>query len=331
MPLEDAIDAMIDTLGTAEDEPTADDGKDGAINAVKDAKPEGDDPPATDDKLDDAAGDTQGSTRDEDGDGNADDGDTKPTDADDKDDRIAQLEKRYSNQSAEWTKEHERVQSLENEIELLKQSIKEPKPADEDIVGDEDFLAEFRKRKEEDPVDAMEFAIERQSQVMSKQMAKLAKDNETLQDSIANERLKVQEDLMRDQHKDYDDVIDVFTPVLKDNPAVMKKWQEAGGTAKAAYDIGLQIKEHEEFLKDPGAFKQKILDEANKSADGEGDDGDGNGEADTGKTGNGSTLSKVNSKGSPPKSEKGYIPSDPIDGVLNEIEKEQKAIYQRMR
>lgn len=212
-------------------------------------------------------------------------------------DRLKRLEsdletekKRRSDTFRDFTETREKNKELERQVaEAKSQAQKVAKSQD-----DEAFAAQLRKDIEEDPGEGTIKAIRAIRSELAKRKAP----------EFSDDRLRryVDEAVFSAQHEDYSKVLEVVLPYLKsgDTPEY-KEWQEKGGNARAAYDIGQRIQEANEFRKDPEAFKKRWLDQQKE-----------NGESRSDKL----TLSDLNSQAAPPK--RAYPEFDSIDAALKD-------------
>lgn len=65
------------------------------------------------------------------------------------------------------------------------------------------------------------------------------------------------EDQMREAHPDYDEVIEKVKAYGQENPAVLHQVMSAPNPAKAGYQLGKKLIEHEQ-MQDPEAYREKV-------------------------------------------------------------------------
>jgi hypothetical protein len=113
-------------------------------------------------------------------------------------------------------------------------------------------------------------------------------------------------------------VYEKLYPAMEKDPSLKEKFQQAGGTPKAAYELGKKISEREEVIQDPEAFKEKIRKEILEEMKG------GQKEKPRTKGLDDMTLSGVNSKKSFTDTPEHGGDEDDLDDVLNEVNKRRR-------
>lgn len=74
---------------------------------------------------------------------------------------------------------------------------------------------------------------------------------------LANAKLEISQELMRERYEDYDELESEFVDLAKDNPVLIKQLSEAKNPAKFAYETALKARKANE-LNDVDTFREKI-------------------------------------------------------------------------
>jgi hypothetical protein len=217
---------------------------------------------------------------------------------------LATLEKRFKDTQRSWHEEHQgRLDSDKRLADMQAQldALSAKKDAGEQGDGEESWLSQSERgllAKIEARIDKLAAAMEAQ------------------QEREGARQWDAAEKPVKEAHDDYDDVVySVFKPAYDKDEALQAEFREAGGTPQAAYEIGQRLKETQEMLKDPVAYREKLKNELKQEAE-KGTQGGEDGEPSAGMTERPKPLAGVNSQ-SPKKGAKAPFPS--AYGVLDEV------------
>lgn len=178
-----------------------------------------------------------------------------PAEAGKADGKPVDYEKRFKDTQASYTREREARLALERRIAELEAAQAAPKDAAPAEDGEDEVLTGFQERFEDDPKAAIAWAL-RQLR------GKVGAEVETVRTELARRELSRQEEDARAKYKDYDAVVtDFLVPKIQADPGMRAHWQKEGGTAEAAYRLGRNLMEYEEFQRDPSAYRTRIKDE----------------------------------------------------------------------
>jgi hypothetical protein len=86
----------------------------------------------------------------------------------------------------------------------------------------------------------------------------LAQQQKTFQEQLRQQRLLVSEEIAREKHKDFEEVIGHFNEAVQSNPALASQMVEARNPAEFAYKQGLLHKELGSVNGDPIAYRSKL-------------------------------------------------------------------------
>jgi len=225
-------------------------------------------------------------------------------------------EQRYKDTHKTYNEEHrllldaqKRITELEANYTAASNAQTAPPVLDDD--SSEEFLKKIEEVSQDDPVEAIKLIAKNQSSLgkefLEQEMAKI-------QEQLRQQKLDIEQEMMRERHSDFDEVVtDYLVPQMQENPAIVQQWTNAGGTAKAAYELGVTLKKSQDILKDPEAYEKQLrqkIEEENKSARNKDEGGT-------------TTLADVNSRTSSPSTDdapKGDI----LDSFFSKQDKEQK-------
>lgn len=104
----------------------------------------------------------------------------------------------------------------------------------------------------ENPAKAMQKVIEMQNKSAQPQQPQI-----TPQDI----QLQVQEGVQRDQHEDYDDVINNLKSVASFHPQIIEKINASNNKAKTAYEEGIKLQSANASQADPDAYRTQLREE----------------------------------------------------------------------
>jgi len=136
-------------------------------------------------------------------------------------------EKRFKDTQATYQKEHQKLLELEKKLEEL-ENKKELTPEESKLLNDDKVKELIEKTRQE----------------------------------TAQLNWEKFENFFKDGKDDYDTVVyEVFEPEVRRNPALMEEFKAAGGTPKAAYELGQKVKLQQEILSDPAGYKNKLMQE----------------------------------------------------------------------
>ena len=172
-----------------------------------------------------------------------------------------------------WDKEHLNLLEAQKLLDLskaekaeLEKAIEEGKTKLQEVdeskkkLSDDEFLAKYRTRFEDDPEAAMQemlVAVRREAQ-------EAVSNDDRISELVGQKVLEYQEKACMSEHADYKEVMDVFGPVMRADEKLQDKWADAGGTPEIAYKMAKEYQSAQEYLKDPEAFKQRIIEENEK-------------------------------------------------------------------
>ena len=173
-----------------------------------------------------------------------------------------------------WDKEHlsllesqktldlnkEEMAKLKEEIEDVSSKISEKEESDQKL-SNEQFVAKFQKKFDENPEDAVKEMV----LAVRQEFSEKSNDDERIAEIVGKQVLGNQEKICKAQHDDYEEVMQVFLPVFTHDEGLQDKWDEKGRTADAAYEMAKEYKEHQDILNDPEAYRKKIIEEHEKS------------------------------------------------------------------
>jgi len=225
-------------------------------------------------------------------------------------------EQRYKDTHKTYNEEHrqlldaqKRINDLEaNYTALTKAQTATPVLDDDDS---EEFLKKIEEVSQDDPVEAIKLVAQHHSG-LSKEL--LEQNMVKIQEQLRQQKLDIEQEIMRERHSDFDEVVtDYLVPQMQENPAIVQQWTNAGGTARAAYELGVNLKKSQDILKDPEAYEKRLRQKIEDESKGK------KGKDDGGTT----TLADVNSRTSSPTkddSPKG----DVLDAFFSKQDKEQK-------
>lgn len=151
------------------------------------------------------------------------------------------LEKRFKDTQAELTRKAQALAELEK--------AREAKP--KRIADDDDWFDDDDKGK---PKPEAELTAE--IKAMREEVAEMRRQRNL-------DRWDTEEAKFKAGKPDYEKVVyEVLEPAMKDDTALREEFVKAGGTPEAAYRLGAQLRERQEFLKDPEAYKKRVAEEA---------------------------------------------------------------------
>ena len=173
-------------------------------------------------------------------------------------------EKRRKDSERTYQEEHQRLLEAEKqrlELEAKLQQFEETKrkaDIEQQVKADEGIktlLEQAKEKWEDDPLTAMEFLAEG---LATQNAAKTASVEEAVNkrfEELRQADMVRQETTARATHTDYDEVVnDGFITKLQSDAKTYAAWQERGGTAEAGYQLGKELKDFEDYTKDPEAF-----------------------------------------------------------------------------
>ncbi len=187
------------------------------------------------------------------------------------------LEKRRSDTQKSWDKERNAREKAEKELRELKSDLEEKK-LEKTKLNLESLKQKLVDGDNDGVVDAF---------------AAIEQKFTSLESMIKNingvDPLMIEEAVVAANHDDANEVLKFFAKQADSDSEIMDEWVSQGRKAKAAYKIGKRLLDAKEIMKNPEAYKQKIIDEyENKQS----------------KTKKVSTLSEINSQGKPPSKSK---------------------------
>lgn len=144
------------------------------------------------------------------------------------------MEQRYKDLQSHNDK---RFNDLQKQQNVEKPATEEPAPAEVDYKALEDLMYE----------NPQEFI----KQVLQKQ----APTQQIDQDAI---RRQIQEDMIKAEKPDYDEAIGLVKHAASVNPKIQEEIFASSNPALTAYQKGLELKESQEILSNPQAYKEKL-------------------------------------------------------------------------
>lgn len=176
-----------------------------------------------------------------------------------------QSEKRVRDTQSQWQKDHQELVELRKSLEATKQQAEQQRDAAKvKASGDDPEVRKWYKDKwNEDPEVASWEHIEKRAAELKAEIKSIrdeyAKQAETMRMEIEAREIRRQEAESRQKHSDYDAVVTEFlVPEMQKDPSIERKWSEMGRTAEAAYTLGKQLRESQEFLRDPAKARERI-------------------------------------------------------------------------
>lgn len=85
----------------------------------------------------------------------------------------------------------------------------------------------------------------------------LGQVKDEIRSELANAKLEISQELMRERHEDYDELESEFVDLAKDNPVLIKQLSEAKNPAKFAYETAMKARKANE-LENVDTFREKI-------------------------------------------------------------------------
>jgi len=140
--------------------------------------------------------------------------------------QIETLDKRYKDTQSAYTKGQQRIVELEKKLE----------------EASDDYFAEDDNEDGDSRVkDALAEKVDR------------------IEALLAQQRWEMTEVAVKKEHDDYDAVVyETLLPELEKNTELAEQYRAAGGTPEAAYKLGRELKERQEILSDPAAYREKL-------------------------------------------------------------------------
>ncbi len=206
--------------------------------------------------------------------------------------QVAQLDKRFKDTQAAYTKETQKRAELETELAALREK-KQAETVTEG-EGSEEEEASYLSPKERN---------------LLKRIEKIDAGMERLAKVEAQRRWDEKEVPLKAEHEDYDDVVyKVFEPAIAKDSALTEEFKRKGATPAVAYEIGTRIGDAAEMLNDPAAYKERVKKQVLQELQDKGDNGD-DGDSDEledddkpkPKQNGAKTLARVTSKSTSPK------------------------------
>jgi len=169
--------------------------------------------------------------------------------------------KRFNDTRTRLNEERERNKALEQR--LLSVDTQATAPTGEPDAGiPDDWKREFSEKWEEDPEEATTYVAELIQQRTEAAITRAMSTVQSQVTAVQTENLARQEVELREQHSDYDEVINDFVvPEFKTNGQLAAEWRENGKSAAEAYEIGLKLKEQSEFRDNPDGLRERIREE----------------------------------------------------------------------
>ena len=173
--------------------------------------------------------------------------------------------KRFNDTRTRLNEERENNKRLEQRLQELEEKLTaQPEASSASEVPElpEDWKSQFKEKWEEDPEQATEYIADLIDQRTSKAIADAVAALKGEVQSVHTNELARQEEIMREKHDDYDDIINDHTIVaFKSDPELYGKWVANGRSAEEAYKIGLGVKDKKAFAEDPAALRKQLREE----------------------------------------------------------------------
>jgi len=137
------------------------------------------------------------------------------------------LDKRYKDTQASYTKGQQQIAELQKKLESKEDSY---------------FAEEEISSGEETP-----------------QLESLRKEIEDMRADLARQRWEVAAAPVKAAHDDFGEVVEeLLATALETDAALAERYAEMGKTPENAYKLGKELKEKQEILRDPEAYREKL-------------------------------------------------------------------------
>jgi len=156
-------------------------------------------------------------------------------------------EKRRKDAERAYQKEHQARLELEKRLAEIELAQKQAAQNLED--------EELRAKMEEDPI---KFIVEQNRKIREME----ATAEQKVQQALANERFAREEAEFAEKHQDYFEVVEAFHQDFGLDGRLRPKWDEAGGTPEAAYNLARQEMAVKQLREDPKAFEERVIAQA---------------------------------------------------------------------
>jgi chromosome segregation ATPase len=170
------------------------------------------------------------------------------------------LEKRRRDAESEMSRERDIRKNLEKELEKVNKQLEEINAANKEQqqkMDEKEFANKYRDKIESGQTDdLLEVFNDLRKEIHSNSNAK--KNN----DVIPDVSFEVQKQLAAQKYDDFWDVWNLVTKAAAADPSIDERWKEKGSTVEAAYEIGKPLLEAQQFIKDPEAFKKRLMEES---------------------------------------------------------------------
>lgn len=150
------------------------------------------------------------------------------------------------------TKQHRDYQSFhDSKFNDLEKKVNDfqnpPKPEEPPLTEDE-----INDLYLDNPAKAMQKVMEMQMKSIQPQQQQITPEQMDLQ---------IQEGVQRDQHDDYDNVINNLKSVASYHPEIIEKINASSNKAKTAYELGKNLQNANQPQADPDAFRNQLREE----------------------------------------------------------------------